>query len=1426
MVSVGSLKWSIAIEGAGEAKQQAKEVEEQVHAVREAMEEADETVGTTNETLEHLTELQDTLTTRFEDLTDEAERFTGIHEGVNTVSVQLRDLVSQATDIANLRGQIQALSGSAEEMEVAVGGVGEETATLAANQRDLAASFTTLSEMAGVYKDSLGNIRGTGELRSGIQGIAVEAEAAAEQFAEINDSATRAFDTIAADAQQVTSSLDTLSDDQIRRWLGQIATATAVASDEFVDLSDAINQTGESSDALDPVTQQTQAAGIAAQEAVGSFSALGASAAAFETLRTAASGAVTQLQSVVKRVRTTNTTFESQAEAQHEAVRSFESLSDSLEFTKQNLGNMDDAEVAETLQMVAKQAEEAQQQFEGVSEGAATAFNSLATEIEATAAASDELSNTGLTATLGALARQAEAVKFNITDINEAATTAGNSASALAPLTEGLQHVRERAIAARDGLGGIGDVDDGIGDLTDRLTAAQAALAGVIATGSDGLAAVKQAIGDALPAFEGVTNRVTALRNKFASLNEEQEETAGLFDKLNAKSGFLGTALAFVGGVITTVIGLLGSLAGLVLGGGILVALGLLAAAWLTNFGKIEATTKEVLGNVKEAISNFSIEDLNIQETIGKIAEGLGNFLSDIGFENIGAGLEQALKDLAPTVELSLEVIKQSLENLWAFAKPILDSLGYALGRVAGFVGDLASSWLESWREMEGPMGKIEQWESLLGSLGETIGGMIRQVTDWVLQLATAFTESFADSGGTLKNFVTIAVGVLEGVVAGLKTFWDVAKPILSALVDVLVPIAEVTGAVFGTVIKWLATLESEFGVLSEIVKWVTMFVAALAAIGATATVVSGIVGVIGSLVAVIGGGLLAVLGPLIALVSTGISVLTTLAGSFLFAANLAGILAGGLAPLAASILAIIAVVVALYLAWETNFLGIRDIVKDVISSVKGIINGIINFFASMFGPSITKLVNLISKHFKTIKQEVGETVAHWKSVFADLWAFIKPVWNAIAGVINQAVNLIAGYISWLMSFIMPLVKAGFNNLKAVIKMVWSIIESIILTAVDAVMTTITVFLNILQGDWEEAWNAIKGFFNRTWERIKGNIKDLKEGILKIWDNTISGLEDALSNFINGLKKSGKKIITTLVDGITGAADRLTGAVEDALGDLADYLPFSDARKGPLSNLTKMGKSFVTTFASGIRQKAGMIKDAVKDALGKAAKYLPFSDAKEGPLRELTASGESIPKTLAKGIASVSDELATPVRDAMGRAMDAVGSILQSALGTLVSDAARLGEQIGSGIAEGMAASTAAVRGAAQDIAAAAAQPLSGQAQPGAPRGAVSAQAVRDRLPGRDGLQRPAEPRVRAAQSPQVVDPAGQRGVNPADVNMGRPAATGGGQDGGTEIEVNVGGIEVGDQTLDLRNLSPREMEQLADLIAEALGTEVRNTIT
>jgi len=79
----------------------------------------------------------------------------------------------------------------------------------------------------------------------------------------------------------------------------------------------------------------------------------------------------------------------------------------------------------------------------------------------------------------------------------------------------------------------------------------------------------------------------------------------------------------------------------------------------------------------------------------------------------------------------------------------------------------------------------------------------------------------------------------------------------------------------------------------------------------------------------------------------------------------------------------------------------------------------------------------------------------------------------------------------------------------------------------------------------------------------------------------IQSITNAFANF--SLFEVGKAIINSLVQGMLSVKDTLMQSVGGILQSVRDFLPFSDARTGPLSDLTNSGKAIIQTLEDGMR---------------------------------------------------------------------------------------------------------------------------------------------------------------------------------------------------------------------------------------------------
>ena len=88
--------------------------------------------------------------------------------------------------------------------------------------------------------------------------------------------------------------------------------------------------------------------------------------------------------------------------------------------------------------------------------------------------------------------------------------------------------------------------------------------------------------------------------------------------------------------------------------------------------------------------------------------------------------------------------------------------------------------------------------------------------------------------------------------------------------------------------------------------------------------------------------------------------------------------------------------------------------------------------------------------------------------------------------------------------------------------------------------------------------------------------------------NTVTG-------FFGKFKEAGKKIVTSITDGIKGAISGVGDAIGGVAGKIRNFLPFSPAKEGPLRDLDKL--DFGGTISLGIDDGANEVQKAMDEML-------------------------------------------------------------------------------------------------------------------------------------------------------------------------------------------------------------------------------------
>lgn len=310
--------------------------------------------------------------------------------------------------------------------------------------------------------------------------------------------------------------------------------------------------------------------------------------------------------------------------------------------------------------------------------------------------------------------------------------------------------------------------------------------------------------------------------------------------------------------------------------------------------------------------------------------------------------------------------------------------------------------------------------------------------------------------------------------------------------------------------------------------------------------------------------GLAAALGPVLMVVGSIVSGI--------------GAVIGVLGALVGPIGIVIALAVALFAAWQTNFLGIRDIVGSVMTEIQGIIENVVNLVRGIiqgvmqlmqgdvqggmntirtaFEDAWNNITTLISQALSNLISYVQQHLPEWITQLGEwanrLWQWIQEaapialqrLGEMIAGLLQYLVQQLPGWIAklldwaaaatrWLADAIPDLIVKAGQFLGALIswlvgtavpgliretpKLVGALIDWIANDLIPMVGPALGRFL-------EEVVNFIVGMVEAVaqaaWSIGEGIVNGIRQGISDLWDSFrdwIGGLITAVIDWLKGL---------------------------------------------------------------------------------------------------------------------------------------------------------------------------------------------------------------------------------------------------------------------------------------------------------------------
>lgn len=258
---------------------------------------------------------------------------------------------------------------------------------------------------------------------------------------------------------------------------------------------------------------------------------------------------------------------------------------------------------------------------------------------------------------------------------------------------------------------------------------------------------------------------------------------------------------------------------------------------------------------------------------------------------------------------------------------------------------------------------------------------------------------------------------------------------------------------------------------------------------------------------------------------------------------------------------------------------------------LNGILPGIISNLPAIVETAFTVLaqfVSAIGQALPTLIPAAVEMVIQIvESLLDNIDLLIDAAIQLVLGLVQGISNAIPVLLSKAPEIIEKLVSALIRNLPKLIAMapqlIMSLIQGLISALPDLLLMGPQIILSII--------NGIIGAFKDLFGTGKDMIQQVGEGIKSAISNAAQWGKDLIINFWNGIKSK----LDWLWDGVKGIGQ-----------GIADFLGFSEPKKGPLSRFHTFAPDMMELFMKGIRDNEGKLTDTVANAFD-------FRDAMTGP---------------------------------------------------------------------------------------------------------------------------------------------------------------------------------------------------------------------
>lgn len=229
---------------------------------------------------------------------------------------------------------------------------------------------------------------------------------------------------------------------------------------------------------------------------------------------------------------------------------------------------------------------------------------------------------------------------------------------------------------------------------------------------------------------------------------------------------------------------------------------------------------------------------------------------------------------------------------------------------------------------------------------------------------------------------------------------------------------------------------------------------------------------------------------------------------------------------------------------------------------------------------------------------EPGALEGFVNSAFTIIGQIVTSIGQALPTLIPAAVEIILQIAMSLLDNIDLLIDAAIQLIMGLAEGLISAIPVLVSKAPQIIEKLFSAIISAAPKLLEAGIQLI----GKLWEGIKTLWSSIKEWGGQIIDQVWSGLSNAISSAVQW----GADLITNFWNGIKSKLSWLWDGVKGIAGGIADFLGFSEPKKGPLSNFHTFAPDMMELFMKGINDNKDKLTDTVANAFD-------FRDAMTGP---------------------------------------------------------------------------------------------------------------------------------------------------------------------------------------------------------------------